>query len=205
MDTTNNKSIIPIFPLGIVVLPGEHQKLHIFEPRYQQLMKDIRKKGCQFGIPYTGSSDEVHPYGSLVRVNRITSYNPDNGEMDIIVEGERTFRTCDILFMYQDKIYDSAQVVWLDDSKAESCNELLTEFMEYYHMLSRKYQSVKTPEKFNDIWTIAKFLPLTEKEKLHFVKLEDPEKRRRFLTNKVKLLKVINMKTHDLEDRFFFN
>ena len=44
-------NFIPIFPLGIVVYPGEMLNLHIFEPRYKELIKDCHQQKKPFGIP----------------------------------------------------------------------------------------------------------------------------------------------------------
>src|SRR6187455_311175 len=44
-------NFIPIFPLGIVVFPGENLNLHIFEPRYKQLIKECFEQKKPFGIP----------------------------------------------------------------------------------------------------------------------------------------------------------
>ncbi len=44
-------NFIPIFPLGIVVFPGEDLNLHIFEPRYKQLITDCFAEAKPFGIP----------------------------------------------------------------------------------------------------------------------------------------------------------
>jgi len=44
-------NFIPIFPLGIVVYPGEKLHLHIFEERYKQLIRECRDTGRFFGIP----------------------------------------------------------------------------------------------------------------------------------------------------------
>ncbi len=44
-------NFIPIFPLGIVVFPGEDLNLHVFEPRYKQLITDCFGEKKPFGIP----------------------------------------------------------------------------------------------------------------------------------------------------------
>lgn len=44
-------NFIPIFPLDIVVYPGEHLNLHIFEPRYKQLIRECLDEQKHFGIP----------------------------------------------------------------------------------------------------------------------------------------------------------
>ena len=43
--------MLPLFPLQIVVFPGEDLNLHIFEPRYKELIGECKDKGIHFGIP----------------------------------------------------------------------------------------------------------------------------------------------------------
>jgi len=78
-------NFIPIFPLAIVVYPGEKLNLHIFEPRYKQLIIDCMETKKPFGIP-TVLNNEVKELGTLVQVKEIVK-TYDNGEMDIITEG----------------------------------------------------------------------------------------------------------------------
>ena len=75
-------NFIPIFPLGIVVYPGENLNLHIFEPRYKQLIKECSDQKKPFGIP-TVIESKVQDFGSLVEIVEITKVH-DNGEMDIM-------------------------------------------------------------------------------------------------------------------------
>ena len=50
---------IPIFPLNAVVFPGEYFNLHIFEPRYKQLIADIEQSKSTFGIPFTDDKGPI--------------------------------------------------------------------------------------------------------------------------------------------------
>ena len=58
-------NFIPIFPLGIVVYPGEELNLHIFEPRYKQLITDVNQSKKPFGIPAV-IDNKVNEMGTLV-------------------------------------------------------------------------------------------------------------------------------------------
>jgi len=58
-------NFIPIFPLNIVVYPGEHLNLHIFEPRYKQLISECSEAGKPFGIP-TVLENKMNDMGTLV-------------------------------------------------------------------------------------------------------------------------------------------
>ena len=88
-------NFIPIFPLGIVVYPGENLNLHIFEPRYKQLINECYSQNKQFGIP-TMIENRLQDYGSLVTILEISKTH-DNGEMDIKTKGSRVFRILEVI------------------------------------------------------------------------------------------------------------
>jgi uncharacterized protein len=103
-------NFIPIFPLGIVVYPGEHLNLHIFEPRYKQLIQDCIETKKNFGIP-TVLDNKVSEMGTLVQVLEI-SKTYDNGEMDIKTEGLQIFRILEIVKDIPEKLYSGAIVTY---------------------------------------------------------------------------------------------
>ncbi|MEY4930630.1 MAG: hypothetical protein RI909_1354, partial [Bacteroidota bacterium] len=61
---------IPMFPLSIFPLPGEMVPLHIFEPRYRQLLEDAEKKDITFGIYYNHTTNS-EKLGSLVKLESV--------------------------------------------------------------------------------------------------------------------------------------
>ena len=66
---------IPIFPLAIFPLPGELVPLHIFEPRYRQLLDDAEKGDIAFGIFYN-HVDNTNKLGSLVKLESVIKRFP---------------------------------------------------------------------------------------------------------------------------------
>lgn len=116
---------LPLFPLQIVVFPGESVPLHIFEPRYRQLVKDTVESGEPFGIVLTrrtrqqASSEDrepTHEVGCTVRMESTESF-PD-GRFNIACVGERRFR---IIEKLGERPYWVANVEFLDDpNDAES-------------------------------------------------------------------------------------
>ena len=78
-------NFIPIFPLGIVVYPGEKLHLHIFEPRYKQLIKECKELNKPFGIPAV-INNRLQEIGTLVEIVDIVQVY-ENGEMDIRTPG----------------------------------------------------------------------------------------------------------------------
>src|SRR6185503_4214322 len=105
-------NFIPIFPLGIVVYPGESLNLHIFEPRYKQLINECFTAKKSFGIP-TVIENRMQDYGSLMQILEITTVH-ENGEMDIKTEGSKVFRILEVIKEVPDKLYSGAIVNYPD-------------------------------------------------------------------------------------------
>ena len=61
---------LAIFPLQLAIFPGEEVPLHIFEPRYKQLIVECRDEGITFGIP-THVNGRIARYGTEVRLKKI--------------------------------------------------------------------------------------------------------------------------------------
>jgi Lon protease-like protein len=87
---------LPIFPLPIVLFPGAPQPLHVFEPRYRQLVQDCLAGDRRFGIAYAASDSAPGPPApgpgdvGCVAVIRSTQPLPD-GRSNILTVGERRF------------------------------------------------------------------------------------------------------------------
>ena len=82
--------ILPLFPLKLVLLPYEILPLHIFEPRYKQMVKNAIENKQPFGIVLK-EEEEVYKKGCRVEVIKILQKYP-NGEYDIIVKGIERFK-----------------------------------------------------------------------------------------------------------------
>lgn len=101
-------NFIPIFPLGVVVFPGEQLNLHIFEPRYKQLIRECFDQKKPFGIP-TVLGDQLKDFGTLVGVASI-QHEYDDGKMDITTTGLSVFRMLEVVKQIPDKLYSGAIV-----------------------------------------------------------------------------------------------
>lgn len=101
-------NFIPIFPLSIVVYPGEYLNLHIFEPRYKQLINDCIAKKKPFGIPSV-LDNKVSEMGVLVEIAEVSKVYK-NGEMDIKTKGKKVFRILETIKDIPDKLYSGAIV-----------------------------------------------------------------------------------------------
>ena len=114
-------NLIPIFPLSIVVYPGEQLNLHIFEPRYRQLINECFTAAKPFGIPAV-IDDKINEMGTLVHVKEISQVYED-GKMDIKTEGLQVFRILEIINELPDKLYSGAIVNYPDNN--EKSNRIL--------------------------------------------------------------------------------
>src|SRR3990170_4384900 len=101
-------NFIPIFPLSIVIYPFEKLHLHIFEPRYKQLIKECFEGKKPFGIP-TVLKNNLQDIGTLVEVAEIV-HEYENGEMDINTQGIKVFRTLEVIKKVPEKLYSGAIV-----------------------------------------------------------------------------------------------
>lgn len=106
-------NFIPIFPLSIVVYPGEQLNLHIFEPRYRQLIKESFETKKPFGIPAV-INEKINEMGTLVRVKEISQVYED-GKMDIKTEGLQVFRILEMIQELPGKLYSGAIVNYPDN------------------------------------------------------------------------------------------
>ena len=83
-------SDLPLFPLGVVLYPRERMPLHIFEPRYKEMIRYCLGEEQPFGIVLFAEG-RIADVGCLATVFRIVNEYPD-GRLDILVQGEERFR-----------------------------------------------------------------------------------------------------------------
>ncbi|GJM32272.1 MAG: ATP-dependent protease [Saprospiraceae bacterium] len=110
--------VLPLFPLQIVVFPGEQLNLHIFEPRYQQLIQECKDAKITFGIPayINGKMREI---GTQVRLEKISKQYV-SGEMDVKTQGIGLFAVKELFNPLAEKLYAGADVEFIDYQKEES-------------------------------------------------------------------------------------
>ncbi len=106
MNFTND--LTAIFPLETVVFPGDELNLHIFEPRYQELINDCAETKMPFGIPAVVNR-QIGKFGTLVELTDISNVQP-NGEMDIRTKATKIFQITRLVKLYPGKLYSGAVV-----------------------------------------------------------------------------------------------
>ena len=99
---------LPLFPLGIVAFPGELVPLHIFEPRYKQLISESADNGMRFGV-VTFFQGGLASVGTEMKLER-TLRKYEDGKMDIVTRGLRVFRLKSFQHDVEGKLYSGGQV-----------------------------------------------------------------------------------------------
>lgn len=143
---------IPLFPLGTVLFPGMPLPLHIFEPRYRQMMEDYADQQVPFGIALMHSGREPqssfpsHDVGTAAYLEHKKA-RPD-GRWDIVAKGERRFRIVDI---DESRPYTMATVEWLDEELGDptEANTLLRIVAAQFHRYAGGIARL-TRRQFND-------------------------------------------------------
>lgn len=101
-------NFIPLFPLSIVVYPHEDLNLHIFEPKYKQLIKDCLDQKKPFGMPVV-INNKITEWGTVLEITEVSKIY-ETGEMDIKTKGTQVFRILEIINEVPEKLYSGAIV-----------------------------------------------------------------------------------------------
>jgi len=182
-------NFIPIFPLGVVVYPGENLNLHIFEPRYKQLITECYSQQKQFGIP-TLIENRLQDYGSLVAIVEITKVH-DDGEMDIKTKGSRVFRILEVIKEVPDKLYSGAIVNYPETNEQgniELMKKVMNSIRELHRLLKVDKDFKKKDEEVKS-FDVAHHVGLSLEEEYEMLHLLQERQRQEYL--KRHLTKVI--------------
>jgi Lon protease-like protein len=116
---------IPIFPLGLVLLPDMHLPLHIFEERYKQMISDCLAADRPFGIVlFDGQS--IRSVGCMARIRKVLK-RYDDGRMDIMAQGAERFFIRELI---EERAYMEARVLFFDDAEEDASGDNLADVVE---------------------------------------------------------------------------
>ena len=187
-----------MFPLTIFPLPGELVPLHIFEPRYRQLLEDAESRDISFGIYFNHTSNTTK-MGSLVTLESVIKRYP-GGEADIIVKCIDLFELVTMFRTFRDKLYPGGEVnFWKVDVSTPVTETLHKEFMEYLSLLKINRHADESSS-----FGIANELNLDFEDRLKFVQA-DREKRESFLQARLRFQKHVLTEAEKLKDVFHLN
>lgn len=101
---------IGLFPLNLVLLPGEQAPLHIFEPRYRELIGECLETGGEFGL-LLEDDDGLRDVGTRCGVIEVLERFPD-GRLNVVVEARDRFR---LIGLTEGRAFTTAEVDEVDD------------------------------------------------------------------------------------------
>src|SRR5438067_5011812 len=108
-----------LFPLPIVLVPTERIPLHIFEPRYRELIEECVENEDEFGLALSTGDGAVHEVGTRAAVSQVLEVL-DDGRMNIVVEGGDRFR---LLELTRGRTFTTAIVEEVADDEDEPRDE----------------------------------------------------------------------------------
>ena len=171
--------------------PGENLNLHIFEPRYKQLISECHAAKRPFGIP-TVIDNRLQEYGSLVEISELTRVH-QNGEMDIKTKGIKIFRILEVIKEVPDKLYSGAIVTYPDNYESgnpEVMRKVMSGIRELHQLLKVSKDFIKEDDKIKS-YDVAHHIGLSLEEEYELLGLFDERQRQEYL--KRHLIKAIPM------------
>jgi Lon protease-like protein len=199
-------NFIPVFPLGIVVYPGETVNLHIFEPRYKQLVNECYKEDKPFGIP-TVIDNRLSEMGTLVKIIELVKVY-DNGEMDIRTQGIRVFRVLEMIKTVPDKLYSGAIVNYPENVEGPGKRELMQKVVNAIRELHRLLNITKDfhkPDTELAAYDIAHHAGLSLQEEYELLGLLREEQRQEYLKRHLGRVLPIIAEMESLKERVKLN
>ncbi|WP_228780073.1 LON peptidase substrate-binding domain-containing protein [Aquiflexum lacus] len=180
------ETYIPIFPLKLVAFPGEEINLHIFEPRYKQLITDIVEKKTSFGIAVY--LDKLMPIGTEVELKEVSKVYED-GRVDIKTVGKKVFEIITLENPMPQKLYAGGRVMFYENDQNIFQN-IYSEYLFYLKELFRlmNYDIDLIPLQVNS-FTYAHKIGLKLEEEYELLLMDKEEERVKYLIKH--LLKVI--------------
>jgi ATP-dependent Lon protease len=145
-DIVSGVNELPLFPLSVVLFPGVPLPLHIFEPRYRQMLEDIRASNNLFGLSYfdaSSSEREVPAIGSVGCVAKVTDTQsfPD-GRSNILTVGVIRYRIEE--YVERGDPYLVARVSYFEDEAddSEGIGESSREVAETFTRIARAVRTI---------------------------------------------------------------
>ena len=110
---------LPLFPLQVVLLPGQRLPLHIFEERYKTMIGECIEDESLFGVVLVGKGG-IHKIGCAARITQVLEKFPD-GRMNILTQGEQRF---EVFRVYDTRPYFEGEVSDFHDEEGDDPTEL---------------------------------------------------------------------------------
>jgi hypothetical protein len=200
-----NTSFLPMFPLGIVVFPGENLNLHIFEPRYLQLIQECEEEGKTFGIP-SFIDKKLSNFGTEVKLLNIEKTYA-NGELDIKTQGVGLFQIMDFSPKIDDKLYGGAEVEFLEydtDSELFTNQKIYEYIYQLFEVLKINKPLPALDADFNT-YLLGHLVGFNIDQEYEFLRIRSEESRQSYMLKHLEHLLPVIKEMHTLQERAKLN
>jgi Lon protease-like protein len=130
-----------LFPLPLVLVPTERVPLHIFEPRYRELINECIDRDEEFGVVLAEGEGEAHEVGTRAAVAEVLRVLPD-GRMHVAIEGGERFR---LLAVHRDRSFLEGTVESLADEDDPPAPDDVEQVLELFVRLQKTVGSTREP------------------------------------------------------------
>lgn len=195
-------AILPYFPLSVFLFPGEDMPLHIFEPRYKQLIDEARTLGITFAIPFV-IQQEIQTFGCEVRLKDVVA-EKEGGHMVIVVESLDIVEITTYNKQMEGKLYAGGNIRRIPCDDPVISMELMELITTYRDQYDQEFltSSSDSPVSRKDL-VVA--LNLSSDEKYRFICMPDAEHKENFLVGQLRYLSMIRKQEALLGDDFGLN
>lgn len=172
---------LPLFPLGLVVFPGEDLNLHIFEPRYRQLIQDCEREGMTFGISPLFDK-RLANFGTEIKLVEIAKKYED-GKMDIRTKGVGLFKMEKFYRKAPDKLYAGADIESIDfttEPDVITNMKILDCLRELYDIMSINKAIPEDPATFST-YSLAHHVGFSINQELQFLQTTEEKERQQIM------------------------
>ena len=178
--------LIALFPLKSVFIPGESVNLHIFEPRYRQLIEEIDADNKTFGIPYVSESG-VEPICTEFKLDKIVKRYED-GKMDISIKGFQLLKIHRYHETFPGRLYPGGEIERVEFNSAPDINmnkNIIPLIEELYSILNVNNVKYGDAEMFNTSQVCHK-VGLTLEQEYELMCLQTETERAQFVYEHLK-------------------
>jgi Lon protease-like protein len=189
-----------------VVFPGESLNLHIFEPRYKELINECNTEKKSFGIPSI-INDKLSEMGTVVQITEIVRVE-ENGEMDIKTKGTGIFQILEVIKTLPDKLYSGAIVNYPANTenwdKRDLMQKVINAVRELHRLLNISKDFSKPDEELM-AYDIGHHAGLSLEEEYELLCLLREEQRQEYLKRHLARVLPVIAEMESLKDRIKLN
>jgi Lon protease-like protein len=188
-----------LFPLGIVLLPGERVPLHIFEPRYRELIGECLEHERAFGLVFA-DEDGVRELGTRAHVDEVLE-RFDDGRLNIVVRGGERFR---VEKLTRGRSFMTALVEPVDDDGVAPSEDSVTRAAAAFRALATAAEADASEVDETDdqlSFQLAAQVELAADSKQQLLELRSEQKRLELVAELLDTVRAVLIATRELGDR----